>query len=297
MSAEPLPIAVVIPAYRRAELVAQAVASVMAQRPAPPAEVIVVDDASGDDTAEAARQAGATVLVNPDNVGEGATRNVGVGAASQPWIALLDSDDEWLPDHLASLWPLRDGHVLLGAACLGVGDGPLAGRFLGWPGPGPLVLESPRNLAWPRNLVTPSGALVQREALLAAGGFAEGMRQAADLDTWLRVLEQGTGLVSPKVGVLYRVHDEQVSRDRAAMHAARVDLYESYRQRDWYDPRLVHRMAALHAWDERDPRALVAAVARPQGALGLLQTWKQRRRVRRASRAERDRLSAGGLLP
>ena len=297
MSAEPLPVAVVVPAYRRPDLVRRAVASALAQRPAPPAEVIVVDDASGDDTAEAARQAGATVLVNAENVGEGATRNVGVSAASQPWIALLDSDDEWLPDHLARLWPLHDGHVLLGAACLGVGDGPLAGRLLGWPGPRPLVLRSPRDLVWPRNLVTPSGAMVRRDALLAAGGFAEGMRQAADLDTWLRVLEQGTGIVSPEVGVLYRVHAAQVSRDRGAMHAARVDLYERYRQRDWYDPRLVDRMSALHAWDDRDPRALLAAVARPQGALGLLQTWRQRRRIRRASRRRRAELSARGLLP
>src|SRR4051794_4178924 len=113
MSAEPLPISVVIPAYRRADLVRRAVASVRAQRPAQPAEIIVVDDASGDGTADAARDSGATVVVNPANVGEGAARNVGVRAATQPWIALLDSDDEWLPDHLSRLWPLRDGHVLV----------------------------------------------------------------------------------------------------------------------------------------------------------------------------------------
>jgi glycosyltransferase involved in cell wall biosynthesis len=297
MSAEPLPVSVVIPAYCRPDLVRRAVASVLAQRPAPPAELIVVDDASDDDTAEAARQAGATVLVNPENIGEGATRNVGVGAASQPWIALLDSDDEWLPDHLATLWPLRDGHVLLGAACLGVGDGPLAGRLLGWPRSRPLVLRSPTDLVWPKNLVTPSGALVRRDALLEAGGFAERMPQAADLDTWLRVLERGTGIVSPEVGVLYRVHEAQISRDRQAMHAARVSLYARYEGRDWYDPRLLDRMAALHAWDDRDARALLGAVVRPQGAIGLLQTWRQRWHTRRASRRHREELAVLGLLP
>lgn len=296
MSAEPLPITVVIPAYRRADLVRRAVASVLAQRPSVPAEVLVVDDASGDDTGVAAGEAGATVIVNPENLGEGGARNAGVRAATQPWIALLDSDDEWLPDHLAQLWPLRGPHVLLGAACMGVGRGPLAGRLLGWPGPDPLVLRTPRDLVWPRNLVTPSGALVRRDALLAAGGFAGRMPQAADLDTWLRVLEQGTGLVSPAVGVIYRVHDEQVSRDRGAMHAARLELYARYEDRDWHDPRLVDRMAALHAWDERDRRALLSAVVRPQGALGLLQTWAQRRRIRRAGRRRRAELAARGLL-
>src|SRR3954453_6737383 len=226
MSADPLPITAVIPAFRRPDLVGRAVASALAQRPVPPAEVIVVDDASGDDTAEVARQAGATVIVNPENLGEGATRNVGIEAASRPWIALLDSDDEWLPDHLGRLWPLRDGHVLLGAACLGVGDGPLAGRLLGWAGPRPLVLRSPRDLLWPRNLGPPSGAMLQRDALLAAGGFPEGMRLGVDIDAWLRLLERGTGIVSPEVGVLYRVHEAQISGDRAAMRAARVDVYQ-----------------------------------------------------------------------
>src|SRR3954452_17493718 len=103
MSAERLPVSVVIPASRRPDLVRRAVASALAQRPVPPAEVIVVDDASGDDTAEVARQAGATVIVNPEDLGAGATRNAGIEAASRPWIALLDSDDEWLPEHLGRL--------------------------------------------------------------------------------------------------------------------------------------------------------------------------------------------------
>ena len=57
---EPLPVSVIIPAYNRAPMLEQAIHSAFAQRPRPPAEVIVVDDCSSDDTAEAARAAGAT---------------------------------------------------------------------------------------------------------------------------------------------------------------------------------------------------------------------------------------------
>ncbi len=114
----PLPITVIIPAYNRADTVARAVASALAQRPSRPAEVVVVDDGSADDTAEAARLAGARVVRHSVNRRLGAARNTGLSNATQPWIALLDSDDEWLPHHLASLWPLRGTHVLIAASAL-----------------------------------------------------------------------------------------------------------------------------------------------------------------------------------
>jgi cellulose synthase/poly-beta-1,6-N-acetylglucosamine synthase-like glycosyltransferase len=57
----PLPITVVIPAYNRAELLPRALASVAAQT-ATPAEVLVIDDGSTDDTATVADRLGARVI-------------------------------------------------------------------------------------------------------------------------------------------------------------------------------------------------------------------------------------------
>src|SRR4051794_32304698 len=99
MADEPLPVSVVIPAYRRPGMVERALRSVLAQTRRP-AEVIVVDDASGDDTGARAAALGARVITHERNSGRGATRNRGIAAASQDWIALLDCDDEWLPRHL-----------------------------------------------------------------------------------------------------------------------------------------------------------------------------------------------------
>lgn len=292
---EPREVSVVIPAYRRADGVRRALRSVLAQEPAPPAEIIVVDDASGDDTAAAARELGATVVVHEHNQGEGAARNSGLRAARHQWVALLDSDDEWLPWHLDRLLALRAGHVVVGAACIAVGDGPKAGSLYGWRGPHPRLLRSPPDIAWPENVLTPSATLVRRDAVLAAGGFAEGVPQAGDLDTWLRVLEQGTGLASPHVGVRYHLHGEQASGDRQAMAAARQERYGRYQERSWYDARLPARMAAVDAWDARDPRRLMAAVGRPQGAIGLAQSLLHRRAKRRAGRQRRADLANAGV--
>src|SRR5438270_12149940 len=99
-----------------------AVLSALGQRRRPPAEVIVVDDCSSDDTGEVAATAGARVIRHERNQGEGGARNTAVEAARQPWLAMLDSDDEWLPTHLATLWPLCEGNVLVSGAALYVFD-------------------------------------------------------------------------------------------------------------------------------------------------------------------------------
>jgi glycosyltransferase involved in cell wall biosynthesis len=101
-SPPPLPVAVVIPAYNRARLVAAALESVLGQTRAP-AEIIVVDDGSTDDTAAVAQSFGANVL-RQSNAGVSAARNAGVRIAASPWIAFLDSDDLWVANKLELQW-------------------------------------------------------------------------------------------------------------------------------------------------------------------------------------------------
>src|SRR4051812_3635959 len=103
-------VTVVIPARNRAHVLLRALASVKAQA-APPKEVIVVDDASSDGTAEVAEAFGARVLKHPTSLGAGQARNSGIVAAETTWVAFLDSDDEWLPDHLQTVLAALDGHV------------------------------------------------------------------------------------------------------------------------------------------------------------------------------------------
>jgi GT2 family glycosyltransferase len=69
----------------------------------PAAEVVVVDNASSDDSASVARSAGATVVALETNVGFGAACNRGVGAARAPITALINPDVELLDDSLVAL--------------------------------------------------------------------------------------------------------------------------------------------------------------------------------------------------
>jgi glycosyltransferase involved in cell wall biosynthesis len=285
VQAPTIPVTVVVPAYNRAAMVARSLASVHAQQGARPAEVIVVDDASTDDTADVALRLGARVIVHERNGGEGAARNSGVAAAAHDWIALLDSDDEWLPRHLAQVWAARDGQVLVSDAALGHGPRPEHHRIYGWPGRRPRTLRSPRDLAFPDNIVNPSCALVRRDALRAAGGFPAGLRHAGDLHTWLRLLEHGTGRALPALGVRYHLHDGQVSAARGAMSDAHRAVVQEFAGRPWHDARLDTWLAVTAHWDEDRRGAVASALRSPRRAEGLARTLVWRRRVRRASRA------------
>lgn len=97
-------VSVVIPAYNAECWVARTLESVLAQT-YPHLEVWVIDDGSIDRTAavveEIAQQDPRVQLIRQVNAGVAAARNRGIQAATGEWIAPLDADDLWFPEHLA----------------------------------------------------------------------------------------------------------------------------------------------------------------------------------------------------
>ena len=293
MASYSLPVAVVIPAYRCEATIERAVRSALAQQPAP-AEVIVVDDASGDATGELAAALGARVIEHERNQGEGAARNTGLRAAREPWVALLDADDEWLPGHLATLWEARADHVLVGSAALGVGSRAADHRVRGWAGPRRALLHGPADVTLPENKLTASSVLVRREAALAIGGFRVDLPRATDLDLWLRMLARGTGIALPVVTTLYHQHEQQVSSDRNLMHEAHEAVLSAYAGEAWCTRSVLRRNEGRIAWDKT--RAALAAGA-PRLPTVLALGWRLRSpaRVRGVAETLVARLAARRL--
>jgi glycosyltransferase involved in cell wall biosynthesis len=96
-------VSVIIPAYNRAETITTAIRSVQAQSIGD-WELLVVDDASTDNTVavvESILDPRIRLLRQTTNGGPSVARQTGVDAASGEFVALLDSDDEWLPEKLA----------------------------------------------------------------------------------------------------------------------------------------------------------------------------------------------------
>jgi len=159
----------VIPAYNAERFISCALNSVLAQT-CEIAEIIVVDDGSTDGTADIAAWFPRTRVIRRPNGGQAAARNTGIRAASGEWIAFLDHDDIWLP---------RKTEIQL--ACVTPDAGVIhANRF------NPIYFGN----LWHRQAhVTPSGAIVRKQALLEAGCFEEsrGVQGVEDLNLWLKI--------------------------------------------------------------------------------------------------------------
>lgn len=98
-------VSAIIPTFNRAAFVGRAIDSALAQS-WPNVEVVVTDDGSTDNTAEVLAGYGDRIrVVSQPNQGLSAARNAAIKASSGEFLALLDDDDEWLPERLAIQMP------------------------------------------------------------------------------------------------------------------------------------------------------------------------------------------------
>ena len=104
------PVSVLIPTYNRADLLPETLDSILSQS-RPPAEVIVVDDGSKDNTREVAERFGTHIRYHyQSNGGVCRARNTAASLASGDFFAFCDSDDLWRSDKLAQQMELHDRH-------------------------------------------------------------------------------------------------------------------------------------------------------------------------------------------
>ncbi len=246
-------IAAVVPCYNGEAHLAEALESIHAQtRPAD--EVIVVDDGSTDDSARVAEWFGARVL-RQSNMGEAGARNAGIEAASSDFVAWLDADDRWRPQHLRVVGGLLE-HNPAAVAAFGAVQrfGSRDELILGYvpPGPPAACLDE----AFSDWLHTPTGSVTRRSALVALGGFDTTERYAVDFDLWLRLARRHRFVATHEVTSEWRWHDAQQSSHTDAQLSA---VYR-YRQRFLGDLRREGESALADALEEDLPRAWVRDV-------------------------------------
>ncbi|HWG99994.1 MAG TPA: glycosyltransferase family 2 protein [Pilimelia sp.] len=174
-------VSVVIPMYNDSPTVDLCISSVLAQT-YQPLEVIVVDDASTDDSAEKAARHPVTLIRAEANGGPGAARNLGVSHAKGDVIFFIDADLTMHPDAIAQAVRL-------------LGDGHGYGAVFGVPDPEPLLpvglvgqYRSLQYYYWRSSAEGPvSGGFyalgaVTREAFDRAGWFNPALRQTEEID-------------------------------------------------------------------------------------------------------------------
>ncbi|MGA3131151.1 MAG: glycosyltransferase [Terracidiphilus sp.] len=255
-------ISVIIPAYNAERFLARSLASVYGQTLAP-REVIVVDDGSTDGTARTAEALGAKVIKRP-NGGIGAARNTGIRHATGEWIALLDADDSWAPEKLASQVAAIDPDTVLVYTGARYFDD--RGTCTVQNGVDPLTA---RKLLRYCNPILPSSGLLRRQTVLAAGGFREGTPTCEDWGMWVRLMPFGSFAAVTDPLTNYYVHPKSISASPEKMLAGLRAIME---------PTLLARYRGIERWmwrrriwaEQLCSAALIARDNNLKGELGYI---------------------------
>jgi glycosyltransferase involved in cell wall biosynthesis len=289
-------ISVIVPTYNRARFLPDMLASVFGQDDAPPFEVILVDDASSDDTASVVAGIDLPVrLVRLErNGGVARARRTGVEHARGALLAFHDSDDLMLPGRLGVLAHHLAAHPDTGAVfangAIEAADGSPNGRIIADARAAQLhgrrldVRDVLRN-GLPMYLQT---ALIRRDAFERAGGINTQLVRHADLELACRLV-----LTTPVVFLdvdtfRYRLHASNQTRDRLPLREGLAEVMRTLRTThpecvtqcgaDWFrwrEARHLRTIALEHLRRARLARAVrtfvrALAVAMPRPTQGGL---------------------------
>ena len=284
-------VSVIIAAWNARDYLGEAIESVIGQT-APPRELFVIDDGSTDDTAAIAgryceQSRVAVRLIRQENQGLPAARNAGIREADGKWIAFLDADDVWQPDHLSSLLGIVVSDDFYGvrfanAFSFGSNNGGKAnfdltkrcvalveeevGCAIQIPGRA-LFSAIARG-----NFIPPSAVMVLNGVGDAEQWFDPMVRKGSDRDLFLRLATRTGFAFIDRPTVALRIHDSnmsqgpQLDRSKYILHALRNLFRPPYRHRLDCDARRAleeayrHEIAALlYRGSLAGPRKLAAA--------------------------------------
>jgi glycosyltransferase involved in cell wall biosynthesis len=219
-------ISVIIPSHNRASSLPRALDSVLAQTQ-PAHEIIVVDDGSQDETSSllARRYPDCRYLYQP-NRGVSSARNLGISQARGEWIALLDSDDAWLPDKLALQTEALGQHPGL-RIChteeVWIRNGVRVNPMRKHAKQGGRIFQR----CLPLCVISPSSVVLHKCLFEEYGDFDTRLPACEDYDLWLRLCaHEEVIFIQQPLTVKYGGHADQLSRRHWGMDRFRVQALE-----------------------------------------------------------------------
>ncbi|MBL3526398.1 MAG: glycosyltransferase family 2 protein [gamma proteobacterium endosymbiont of Lamellibrachia anaximandri] len=219
-------ISVIIPTYNRVDTLPRALDSVLSQHLAPD-EVIVVDDGSTDETADLiSRQYPQCRYLHQSNQGVSSARNRGIREAQGGWIALLDSDDAWLPQKLqlqSDALKAKPGHLICHTEEIWIRNGVRANAMHKHAKSGGFIFDR----CLPLCAISPSSAILHRSLFDSIGLFDERLPACEDYDLWLRICATEPVLFLPEPLITkYGGHADQLSHKHWGMDRFRIQALE-----------------------------------------------------------------------
>ena len=164
------------------------------------------------------------VYIKQENKRCAGARNTAIRQARGEFLAFLDSDDTWYPDHLASqVQQFADDPSLDLVYCdsLLVGDPKRESRFMErCPSIGPATFDS---LIVERCQIPISTVVVRKQAIVKAGGFDEKLQRCDDYDMWVRTAFHGA-----KIGYIRKLTVHMYIGRPGSMSQEKAKMVEAY---------------------------------------------------------------------
>lgn len=250
-------ISVIIPAYNMSAYLEEAVRSVQGQTYAD-IEIIIVDDASTDDTGTLAERLAKQdprirVLHHETNKYRAGALNTGIAHARGIYISLLDADDVYVPDKLEKQLVYMQDHPEIAM---------VYGDFIVWQHDGSdehadgSTVESVTLPQHPRDIlmeaakdpylekrkpyqilgqhdqdkIIPSCSPLIRKEVFDTVRYDEELRASQDYDMWFQIIGQGYAIARlPMPTYKYRYHEGQISKNATAVEQAQMRIIEKVR--------------------------------------------------------------------
>jgi glycosyltransferase involved in cell wall biosynthesis len=267
-------ISVLVPTYNRAHSLPRALDSILGQS-LPVAEIILVDDGSEDGTQDLIRRCYPQVrYLRQPNGGVSRARNLGIAAARSEWIALLDSDDAWLPEKLAAQRALLREHPgirLCHSEEIWIRRGRRVNQMAKHAKSGGYIFRA----CLPRCVISPSAALLHRSLFEEVGTFDEDLPACEDYDLWLRICasEPVAFVPTPQIRK-FGGHADQLSRRHWGMDRFRILALEKIIRSD--RPAAHDRAAACDMLVQK--ARIVATGARKRGNAEQAEHYESKQR-------------------
>ncbi|MHB8190001.1 MAG: glycosyltransferase family 2 protein [Ferrimicrobium sp.] len=254
-------ISAVIPTYNAEDTIAATLRSVIDQS-RPPDEIIVVDDASTDNTISIVSEvAPNATLLHQENSGPSVARNRGINYATGDLIAFVDDDDIWHPTKLAAQLSCLQQHPELDLIATSWR------RDYPTPTPNPTITWLTYHDLLVLNRFQTSTVLVRRELVQAVGGFDSDLDSVEDWDLWMRMATKGSLAILESPLVLYRDSPNGVSKNLRRFGAAMQLLLTKEGQRTDLSQ---NEYATICAWHAQRMAVALLLDHDPTGAIGAL---------------------------
>ena len=219
-------ISVIIPTYNRRHTLERAIDSVLSQT-FKPFEIIIVDDGSEDGTRNWVQEAYPSIkYIYQSNNGVSSARNKGIISSRGSWIALLDSDDEWMPEKLEDQVIFineNPGSLFCHTNEIWIRNGVRVNQLKKHKKYGGDIFKYCLDMC----RISPSSSLIKKEVFEDVGLFDESLTVCEDYDLWLRITANYTILFLDRPLIKkYGGHADQLSSVPEGIEQYRIQSLE-----------------------------------------------------------------------